>query len=221
MSTRKVPFQCDEWFHCFNRGIDKRDVFESEQDANRFLLLLYIANSLENVRLSNILDHSLSEVVSRPRSGQLVSIGAYCLMHNHYHLLLKEIKQGGISQFMQKLGTAYTMYFNKKYSRVGNLFLRPFRALHVGEDRYFQRVVDYIHCNPAEKYEPDWKRGIVKNIGSLEKTLLQYPYSSFADYAGIVRTQRAILSNDGFNVYRSQSPMRMLEDSRAYYAAIS
>src|SRR3989344_8357266 len=162
MGYRRVPFQIDEWYHCYNRGIDKRTVFESEDDAERFLQLLYLANSPEEVRLCD-LSSSTDKILERPRARTLVSVGAYCLMPNHYHLLLKEIADGGISRFMQKLGTAYTMYFNKKYKRVGNLLTKPFRARHVGEDRSFQRVVDYIHCNAAELTEAGWKKGEVGN----------------------------------------------------------
>ena len=166
MGYRRVPFQSDEWFHCYNRGIDRRTVFESENDSNRFLKLLYLANSRENVRLDDLSD-DIDTIVGRPRADSLVSIGAYCLMPNHYHLLLKEISGSGISRFMQKLGTAYTMYFNIRHGRTGNLFIKPFRSRHVGEDRYFQRVVNYIHLNPAELFESGWKKGSVRNMDRL------------------------------------------------------
>ena len=220
MATRPVPFQVDEWFHSYSRGIDKRTVFESEADAERFLVLLYLANSTEEVRRDS-LSLKTDKIVVRPRGELLVSIGAYCLMPNHYHLLLKEIKEGGISRFMQKLGTAYTMYFNKKYDRVGGLFTKPFRARHVADDRYFQRVVDYIHCNPAELYEPGWKKGAVRNIDRLEQQLLQYRYSSFADYNDKKRPHATILSHDGFDTYVARTPKKMLAEARAYYADIA
>ena len=158
--------------------------------------------------------------MTRQRKGVLVSIGAYCLMPNHFHLLLKEVVEGGIIRFMQKLGTAYAMYFNTKNERSGNLFLKPFRSRHVGDDRYFQRVVDYIHCNPAERFEPGWKRGTVRNMNRLERQLRDYRYSSFPDYARERRAIAAILSRDGFKVYQDRGQRRMLDDARAYYADI-
>ncbi|OGG77062.1 hypothetical protein A3B35_00110 [Candidatus Kaiserbacteria bacterium RIFCSPLOWO2_01_FULL_54_24] len=221
MAYRRVPFQLSEWFHCYNRGIDKRVVFESEDDSERFLQLLYLANSTDKVHMDDLPPQKAEDVVARPRSGTLVSIGAYCLMSNHFHLLLKEIVEGGITRFMQKLGTAYTMYFNTKNERSGNLFLKPFRSRHVGDDRYFQRVVDYIHCNPAERFEPGWKRGAVRNMDRLEWKLRDYRYSSFPDYARERRTIGAILSEDGFKVYRGHGQRKMLDDARAYYADIS
>jgi hypothetical protein len=123
-----------------------------------------------------------------------------------------------IVRFMQKLGTAYTMYFNKKNDRTGNLFTKPFKSRHVHNDAYFQRVVNYIHCNPAEKSETGWKKGVVRDMNKLEKALLAYRYSSFPDYAGEQRRIGKILSHDGFDVYNGTSPRKMLESARAYYA---
>jgi len=221
MAERPIPFQYDEWFHCYNRGIDRRVVFESEDDTERFLQILYLANSTDPLHRSNLSQRTTEEIVMLPRGEPLVSIGAYCLMQNHFHLLLKEISDGGISRFMQKLGTAYTMYFNTKNYRTGNLFNKPFRSRHVGEDRYFQHVVNYIHCNPAERFEPGWKKGRVGNMDTLEKRLLGYRYSSFPDFADKQRAISAILSPDAFAVYRRTSPRKMLDDARAYYSSIS
>lgn len=218
MGMRRTPFQVDEWFHCYNRGIDKRTVFEQPANYERFVQLLCLINSEKILRRSDMLSHSTDEIMGIPRAKPLVSIGAYCLMPNHFHLLLREIKAGGIARFMQRLGTAYTMYFNVRNERTGNLFTKPFRSRHVGEDRYFQRVVNYIHCNPAELFEHGWKKGNVKNMDKLERMLRQYRYSSLADYAGDKRSLSAILGQDGFDAWDPVTPTKMLEDYRAYYA---
>jgi|SRR3989344_2730461 len=221
MAQRPVPFQVDEWFHCYNRGIEKRVVFEGEDDSERFLQILYLANSTKTLHRSNLSQKTTDEIVSMDRADTLVSIGAYCLMPNHFHLLLKETTYGGITRFMQKLGTAYTMYFNTKNKRTGNLFMKPFRSRHVGEDRYFQHVVNYIHCNPAERFEGGWKKGAVRDMNQLEKQLLKYRYSSFPDFAGEKRPISNILSHDVFDVYRHSAPRKMLDDAGAYYASIA
>lgn len=221
MSQRPVPFQIDEWFHCYNRGIDKRDVFDDEHDSERFLQLLYLVNDVGGRQRSNISDRTTEDILQYERNEPIVSIGAYCLMQNHYHLLLKEIVEGGIVRYMQRLGTAYTMYFNKKNGRTGNLFMKPFRSRHVHDDAYFQRVVNYIHCNPAERFEPGWKRGVVKSMNRLEHQLCSYRYSSFPDYVGERRNIRGILSGDGFDVYNGATPKKMLADACAYYADIA
>lgn len=215
MATRR-SFAIDEWYHCFNRGIDKRAVFGDEYDAKRFLMLLYLANSTEPVDLFRTRKPNLKKAYDIERGQPLVSIGAFCLMPNHYHLLLKEIIGDGITSFMRKVGTAYTMYFNQKNERIGNLFLKPFRSRHITTDRYFQRVLQYIHCNPAELSEPNWKSGKVRNIHSLEKKLVGYPYSSLFSF--VKRGEASpILSADVFETANHPSVSRMLTEARAYY----
>lgn len=217
--VRKHFFEVDEWYHCFSRGVDKRTVFESKDDANRFLMILYLANGTEPIQLFNTNKPTLDKSFREDRGKPIVSIGAYCLMKNHYHLLIKEITEGGISAFMRKLGIAYTMYFNARNQRVGNLFVRPFRSRHVSDDGYFQRVLQYIHCNPAELYEPGWKRGHVKNIRMLEKRLVDYRYSSLRSY--VKGTKDLLLSSDGIQIADQLPLAQMLAEARAYYAEVS
>lgn len=183
-------------------------------------MLLYLANGSKSVTLYNIQKPDIRRIFTEERGEQIVAIGAYCLMPNHYHLLLKEVVEGGISEFMRKVGIAYTMYFNTKNDRVGNLFLRPFRSRHISTDRYFQRVLQYIHCNPAELSEPGWKSGKVRSITALESKLSSYPFSSLQSYIpGNPRSK--ILSSEGFEIADHPSPRRMIEDARAYYADIA
>ncbi|MDO8576064.1 MAG: transposase [bacterium] len=217
---RRVPFAYGEWYHCYNRGIDKRKVFQDEYDANRFLMALYLANGTEPVHLFNTHKPKLDKSFKENRGSPIVAVGAYCLMPNHFHLLLKEITDGGITSFMRKVGTAYTMYFNAKNERVGNLFTKPFRSRRVGSDRYFQHVLQYIHCNPAELYESGWKSGRVRSMRVLERKLISYPYSSFESYTGN-GTVSPILSRDGFDVANQLPVTRMLEEAREYYAEIA
>ena len=217
--TNRDVFAQGEWYHCFNRGVEKRDVFENEYDANRFLMLLYLSNGTKPVHLFNARKPELRKALQEDCGKRIVSIGAYCLMPNHYHLLLKEITEGGITAFMRKLGTAYAMYFNANNERVGNLFLKPFRSRHVKDDRYFQRVLQYIHCNPAELYEPGWKSGKVRNMDTLQKKLVAYPYSSLAGHVAH-EPKNPILSADGFEIANQLPLRRMLDESRAYYAEV-
>ncbi|MCR4325479.1 MAG: transposase [Patescibacteria group bacterium] len=214
MSNRE-PFSIDEWYHCYNRGIDKRQVFQDERDSDRFLMALYLANGSRPVKLFEIEKPALTRVLTRDRGNQIVAIGAYSLMPNHFHLLLKEVVEGGISAFMRRLGIAYTMYFNARHERTGNLFTKPFRSKHIATDDYFQQVLHYIHCNPAELYEPDWKSGRVRNMSELESRLITYPYSSLKSYARGIPD--AILSRDGFETVDRTPFSRMLRDSQRYY----
>ena len=195
-------------------------MFGNEFDANRFLMLLYVANSKHSVDLYSRRKLELRDILATNRGSPIVSIGAYCLMPNHFHVLVKEITSGGISTFMHRVGTGYTMYFNAKHERVGNLFLKPFRSRHVGTDRYFQHVLQYIHCNPAELYEPRWKEGSVRDIRTLGTKLTEYPYSSLAAYIGR-RKSDPILSQDGYNTAQHPSVSRMLTEARSYYSEIA
>ena len=216
-----MPFAPQEWFHCYNRGVEKRTVFENDFDYHSFLKLIYLTNSTESIHLSDLHYHPLHEVLQIPRGEPLTAIGAFCLMPNHYHLLLKETRERGISLFMQKLATAYTMYFNIKNKRTGGLFAGTFRSRHTKDDLYFQRVIRYIHCNPAELYESGWKYGKVKNIQRLEKQLVAYPYSSFACHTDAYHINRVILDEAVFDATTPSNPQEMLQEAALYYGEIN
>ena len=217
--TRNI-FELEEWYHCFNRGIDKRTVFGNEDDANRFLMILYLANGTYPVDIFSSHKPTLGRILKEDRGAQIVSIGAYCLMPNHFHLLIKEISEGGITSFMRKLGTAYAMYFNARNGRIGNVFLRPFRSKHVRDDVYFQKVLEYIHCNPAELFEPGWKSGKIRDRKMLQSKLLQYPYSSLRAYTDATH-QDPILSKDGFAIADQLPLLRMLKMANEYYSELA
>src|SRR3989344_8417316 len=112
---RKIIFSEGEFYHLYNRGVEKRPIFSDRNDRERFLRLLFIANSTEPFDFREIADKKYSEI---DRGELLVAIGAYCLMPNHFHLLIREIVPAGISLFMGKLATGYSMYFNKRHGRV-------------------------------------------------------------------------------------------------------
>ncbi|MBI4093662.1 transposase [Candidatus Kaiserbacteria bacterium] len=220
MGYRRVPFAEGEFYHCFNRGIDKRDTFASEHDCLRFIQLLYLANDESPIKRENFYHMKHAEILTIQRQAPIVSVVAYCLMKNHYHLLLHEIIEGGIIKFMQKVGTGYAMYFNEKYDRIGNLFIKPFRSKHIDSDEYLRRVVQYIHLNPAELYEHEWKTGKVKNIARLEDELIKYPFSSLPDYVGKKRDELYILDARTMTPLRSNrlSLRSILREAAEYYA---
>ncbi|MEK7068959.1 MAG: transposase [Patescibacteria group bacterium] len=195
MTQRAVPFAPGEWYHCYNRGVDKRVIFTGPKDHERFLMLLYACNSVEPIHISNIYQgKTLVDLVSAVRRKEtLVDIGAYCQMPNHNHLLLREHDYGGITSFMRRLGTGYTMYFNIKYKRSGALYQGAFKAKRILSDQNFNRAVSYIHANPAELIEPEWKQGIILNEEKLRGFLSEYRYSSFPDYS-VERPESSIIN---------------------------
>ncbi len=210
-------FAPDEWYHCYNRGIDKRIVYKQPPDYDRFLQLLYVCNATEKIHRSDLLIHTTLEILQIPRSGTLTQIGAFCLMPNHFHLLLKESVPGGISAFMQKLGTAYTMYFNIKNKRTGGLFGKPFKSRHISDDRYFQRAIQYIHFNPAELFEPAWKTGEVEDVFTLRKNLQTYPYSSLNLFTNPSHELRQIVDTSVFEIETQIDPLQALLEAQEYY----
>lgn len=219
MATRS-PFGVDEWYHCYNRGVDKRVVFEDAGDYNRFLLLLYLGNDSTPLHLSNLKDRNIRTVLEDPsieRDEPTVEIGAYSLMPNHFHLLLKEIVDGGIATFMQRIFTAYTMFFNKKYERTGTLFAGPFKSRHVDDDRYLKQVVPYLHLNSAELFDSRWKDGC-GDVRKIREQLLAYPYSSLQDFIGHKRPERKILGNSIFELFEQMPTLEeMVNEAVEYY----
>ena len=181
---RKIKLKEGEFYHIYNRGVDKRTIFQDDRDYERFLALLYIANSEETIHLSNDFPKKtpLDEIFKKDRGGQIVAIGAYCLMPNHFHLLLTPLVTDGISKFMQKLQTGYSMYFNKKNERNGSLFQGVFKSEHINNDRYFKYIYSYIHLNPSKLKNSKWKEQQKTFLNQLKKFISEYKYSSLQEY---------------------------------------
>ena len=179
--SRSVIFAPGEFYHLYNRGTEKREIFLDDSDRKRFMLLLYLCNGSIPVDLKQY-GQTFREVLEVDRGVSLVEIGAYCLMPNHVHLLVRPITDAGISRFMQKLTTAYTMYFNKKYDRSGALFQGKFKATHAADDRYLKYLIAYIHLNPVKLIDKQWKENGIRNRSQAETFLTRYQYSSFVDY---------------------------------------
>jgi putative transposase len=180
---RKVAHMEYESYHLYNRGVDKRRIFESAADYKRFLMLLYLSNSNETVHLSNLLKTRAGADIFNFRLGKpLVAIGAFCLMPNHFHILATPVVKGGLEKFMSKLQTGYSMYFNMKNDRTGSLFQGPYRSEHAGDDKYLRYLFSYIHLNPAKLKDPHWKEGGTIKRKSLQTFVEEYPYSSYREY---------------------------------------
>lgn len=198
LMERKIVFSEGEYYHIYNRGVEKRDIFMDDADRLRFHRLLYIANSTKPVVYKFIQRLPLEKVEVDKK---IIAIGAYVLMGNHFHLLVKEISEGGISAFMGKLTTSYSKAFNRKHERVGHLFQGTFKAEHVDKDEYLKYLYAYIHLNPVKLIEPQWKEKGIRNLGKAKKYLEHYRYSSYEDYAVGRRAESAILSPKEFPEY--------------------
>lgn len=197
MSIRKTSFMFGEFYHIYNRGNSKQVIFLDKQDYNRFLFLLYALNTKENIILRLV----LKDMYKFDRGERLVSIGAYCLMSNHFHLLLTENVDGGISKFMQKITTAYSMYFNEKYKRTGGLFEGKFKSEFTDRDEYLKYLFAYIHLNPIKIIDKRWKVDKIRNKEKSLTFLKNYPYSSYIEYLGFKRLEGSIINRDAFPGY--------------------
>jgi len=167
------------YYHIYNRGSDKRDIFMDERDYERFLECLNFYNSPNQIDLYKIkredpISPRLGEIGSSLCSLGFVEVFCYCLMPNHFHLILKEPVEGGIAKFMHKVGIGYTMYFNKKYDRSGHLFQGKYKHKGLDADFYLTYLTGYIHLNPI--------------MAGLVKFPEQYKYSSYLDYLGENKT---------------------------------
>ncbi|MEX0672673.1 MAG: transposase [Candidatus Paceibacterota bacterium] len=194
--SRNYVFAPGEYYHLYSRGAEKVKTYRQESDYRRFKEGLYLHNTEQSVNIRDAkkaLSLGLTSggsLYETERGESIVDIGAYCLMPNHFHLLVREKVDGGISKFMQKLMTSYTMFINKKYERTGALFGSSFKARHILDDSHLKYLFAYIHLNPRE---------IVGNDLKLE----DYQHSSYPDYVDMGRPEEAILSKGSFPDYFS------------------
>ena len=194
---RPFSFSLHEFYHLYNRGTEKRIIFMDTDDWEHFLSLLYLCNNKNPIVFRELPHKDLFNV---ERGETLVDIGAYCLMPNHFHILVREKIENGISNFMKKLSTAYSMYFNTKYERTGSLFEGTFKAHHADTDRYLKYLFSYIHLNPVKRIEPDWKTNLRTDSKKIFDYVNTYAYSSFQDYKN-ERKESIILQKNVFPEY--------------------
>lgn len=181
---RKIPLVNGHYYHIFNRGVDKRTIFLDPNDRYRFIHDLFEFNDLDAViNVNRRTDGGETSISKKPRK-LLVEIIVFCLMPNHFHLILKQKKDNGITKFMRKLGTGYTMYFNKVCQRSGALFEGAFKSRYIDNDEYLIHLSRYIHLNPVELIQPDWKKQGIKDKKAAAVFLEDYKWSSYLDYIG-------------------------------------
>lgn len=166
---RKDSLVENEYYHIYNRGVDKRNIFLDDGDYHRFIISMILLNDEQDGLMIRWRDYkkgagagALTDFLTlnvRKRR-PIVEINAYSLMSNHYHYILKQISDRGIEQFMQKLGNSYTKYFNKKHQRNGSLFQGTFKSVRIKSIGQLLRMSVYVNCNseihgvsPAGRYK--------------------------------------------------------------------
>lgn len=183
MSARPAIFTAQGFYHVYNRGHNKQTIFYDAKDYRRYL-------------------KRLGEYLKKHE----VTLLAHCLMPNHLHLLLRQDGNESIDRFIHRLHTAYTMYFNKKYEKVGAVFQGRFKAKMIDTDEYLLHVSRYIHINPIELFHAQGR--------ALSTELVEYPWSSYGEYVELrpkFLCDPTIILN-----YFSNSPLRGKTTYRAF-----
>ncbi|MBI2036457.1 transposase [Candidatus Microgenomates bacterium] len=176
MPYRKTPFINNEIYHVYNRGVAKLPIFYNQKDKRRLIdVVNYYQFQGPKPQFSQI---RRFKQLNFEKSPKIIEILCYCLMPNHFHFLLRQLKDNGISEFMNKVGNSYTKYFNTRHERVGPLLQGQFKAVRIEDDDQFMHVSRYIHLNPVASY--------------LVKDPKEYQWSSYLDYIS--------LRNDGMCV---------------------
>jgi putative transposase len=176
---RKIDFVSGYFYHIYNRGVEKRKIFLEPRDYLRFMDYLYFCNDTRSIEYRNCPSYGGRTSVERDK---IVGILCYCLMPNHFHLLVSPLKDKGIAKFLQKLSTGYAMYFNEKNERTGSLFQGRYNATLIENESYFLHLTRYIHLNPLNLYIPKWKEEGVINWDTAKKFLDGYQWSSLYTY---------------------------------------
>lgn len=180
--SRLISIAPGEYYHIYNRGVGKKNIFHTDGDRARFIFLLLILQApvvLKNMsrlikefsttfNINSVLDKNEIQNIKQER---YLELNAFSLMPNHFHLLVKEHKPGGISKYLQRVLTAYTMYYNIRNETTGHLFQGPYKIVHIKDDSQLMHCSAYIHRNPLE-------------IGCLLSNLHNYKWSSYCDYIG-------------------------------------
>lgn len=142
---RKINFVEGEFYHIYNRGVDKRKIFSDKYDLKRFFKSMSEFNTIKPI--GSIFENSFRRKREGTRDRQLIQFVAYCINPNHFHFILSEKEKDGIKKFMQRLGTGYTMYFNEKYKRSGALFQGRFKSNHIDSNEYLLHASAYVNLN--------------------------------------------------------------------------
>ena len=186
MPVKRPQLANDEIYHIVLRGVGDSLIFIDESDYYRAIFSIYEFNTTMPVEIKQKREEHKKEKenggLSSDSRDLLVEILAFCFMPNHIHLLLKQIKNNGITKFMRKLGTGYAGYFNKRYIRKGHLFQGRFKAVHIKTNEQLQTVFVYTHTNSISLVEPKWKEKGIKNPKKVIKFLENYKWSSYLDY---------------------------------------
>lgn len=189
MGTRQIKFVNNQYYHVFNRGIDKRPIYLGPDDFDRFIQGMIEFNNINPI--GSIFENSFKK--NQPEDSivakeSLVHIICYCLNPNHYHLVLEQIVDDGIKKFMHRLGTSFTKYFNIKYKRIGSLFGGKFKAVPIDSNEYLLHVSAYVNLNNrvhslgSLASKSSWEEYKNNQVGLSNKDIILRQFEKMTDY---------------------------------------
>ena len=167
---RKISFALGEYYHIYNRGVDKRNIFADFFDINRFFLSMNEFNT--PVSIGSIYEHRFDKPDNSVPKPKLIEFTAYCLNPNHFHFIVTPQHDAGIQKFMHKLGLGYTNYFNERHKRSGSLFQGKYKAVHVNSNEYLLHLSAYVNLNDE-----------VHQLGNSVPKLVKSSWEEFLDPA--------------------------------------
>ncbi|MBI2450620.1 MAG: transposase [Candidatus Nealsonbacteria bacterium] len=188
-SKKRPPLVNSEIYHIVIRTVEDLKLFRDDHDFLRMIHDLFAFNDTVPVssyfRRDKVTGTFPATFMKRKRE-VLVEILAFCLMSNHVHLLVRQLKDDGISNFMRKIGAGYSAYYNQKYKRAGHVFQGRYKIVHITNDNQLKTIFVYIHTNPVAIIYPHWKEeGIgIKYLGKVIQFIEEYRWSSYSDYLG-------------------------------------
>ena len=186
---RDFEFQIGDYCHVFNRGAGKQVIYQDQNDYKRFYQSLFLFNSATFKNTgghTDMRDDVLLEMIdkSEPEREPFVEIISYCLLPNHFHLLLKQVRPDGIPIFLHKLSMGYSKYFNLRHKRSGTLYEGTYKAVLVEREGHLEHLPRYIHLNALDTTSVDWRNHPVNDWSRVKMILDSYPWSSHHVYAG-------------------------------------
>ena len=207
---RKIKFVNNEYYHIFNRGVDKREIFSDAEDYERFLLSIDLLNDKYDGLMIEWRDFKKSDPKAKfdnflklgfRKRDSLVEVVAYCLNPNHYHFILKQVVDKGIGKFFHKIGTSHSKYYNDKYKRNGSLFQGAYKAIMIDSNEYLLYLSAYVNKN-------NFIHGYSKNK--------IWKYSSLPEYLGI-RKSKIINKNIILDQFRNIGEYKIFLRDNALY----
>ena len=207
----------DEYYHICNRGVNKQTIFHDKGDFYRFLFLILYFQSQTNFSkvgraVQEFVQHPMLDIVDEVIEKRTVELVAFCIMPNHFHLILKEVDDHGVSLYMQRILNAYGKYYNTKYKKSGHVFQGPYRLVHIESDVQMLHLSAYIHRNPRELVR--WRNNFS-----------EYEWSSYQDFIGVSRWGGLLLSDSILGEFKKKydyknfvnnSPTKMLKEELDY-----